>query len=74
MIECNLVDADYLPAMSNQEVLASIADPAYQTELGAYNIEFNVPPRPLPDEPDSDLPAPAADDHAPPATTPAQHG
>jgi hypothetical protein len=33
--------------MSNQEVLASIADPAYQTELGAYNIEFNVPPRPL---------------------------
>jgi hypothetical protein len=28
--------------------LASIADPAYQTELGAYNIEFNVPPRRLP--------------------------
>ncbi len=47
-IECNLVDADYQPAMSNQEVLASIADPAYQTELGAYNIEFNVPPRRLP--------------------------
>ncbi len=47
-IECNLVDADYQPALRNQEVLASIADPAYQTELGAYNIEFNVPPRPLP--------------------------
>jgi hypothetical protein len=47
-IECNLVDADYQPAMTNQDVLASIADPAYQTELGAYNIEFNVPPRPLP--------------------------
>jgi hypothetical protein len=47
-IECNLVDADYQPAMSNADVLASIADPAYQTELGAYNIEFNVPPRPLP--------------------------
>ena len=47
-IECNLVDADYQPAMSNQDVLASIADPAYQTELGAYNIEFNVPPRSLP--------------------------
>src|SRR4051812_25925690 len=47
-IECNLVDGDYQPAMSNQEVLASIADPAYQTELGAYNIEFNVPPRRLP--------------------------
>ena len=47
-IECNLVDADYQPAMRNADVLASIADPAYQTELGAYNIEFNVPPRPLP--------------------------
>ncbi|HYZ69573.1 MAG TPA: glutamate--cysteine ligase, partial [Mycobacterium sp.] len=47
-IECNLVNSDYQPAMTNQEVLRSIADPAYQTELGAYNIEFNVPPRPLP--------------------------
>ncbi|QUR69263.1 glutamate--cysteine ligase [Mycobacterium spongiae] len=47
-IECNLVDADYQPAMSNRLVLDAIADPAYQTELGAYNIEFNVPPRPLP--------------------------
>jgi hypothetical protein len=46
-IECNLVDGSYQPAMSNQDVLAAIADPAYQTELGAYNIEFNVPPRPL---------------------------
>lgn len=47
-IECNLVDADYQPVMSNQDVLAAIADPAYQTELGAYNIELNVAPRPLP--------------------------
>lgn len=46
-IECNLVDAEYQPAMSNRIVLDAIADPAYQTELGAYNIEFNVPPRPL---------------------------
>jgi hypothetical protein len=46
-IECNLVDDNYQPAMSNQDVLAAIADPAYQTELGAYNIEFNVPPREL---------------------------
>jgi gamma-glutamyl:cysteine ligase YbdK (ATP-grasp superfamily) len=46
-IECNLVDDEYQPAMSNQDVLAAIADPAYQTELGKYNIEFNVPPRPL---------------------------
>jgi hypothetical protein len=33
--------------MKNQDVLAAIADPAFQTELGAYNIEFNVPPRAL---------------------------
>jgi hypothetical protein len=46
-IECNLVDDGYQPAMKNSDVLAAIADPAYQTELGAYNIEFNVPPRPL---------------------------
>ncbi|SCX34584.1 glutamate--cysteine ligase [Mycolicibacterium fluoranthenivorans] len=47
-IECNLVDGAYQPALRNAEVLEAIADPAYQTELGAYNIEFNVPPRPLP--------------------------
>lgn len=46
-IECNLVDDAYQPAMTNSDVLAAIADRAYQTELGAYNIEFNVPPRPL---------------------------
>jgi gamma-glutamyl:cysteine ligase YbdK (ATP-grasp superfamily) len=49
-IECNLVDERYQPAMANRKVLAAIADPAFQTELGAYNIEFNVPPRPLPGE------------------------
>ena len=47
-IECNLVDSAYQPAMTNHAVLQAIADPAYQTELGAYNIEFNVPPRRLP--------------------------
>ncbi|MEB3062559.1 glutamate--cysteine ligase [[Mycobacterium] zoologicum] len=47
-IETNLVDADYQPAMANSQVLAAIGDPAYQRELGAYNIELNVEPRPLP--------------------------
>ena len=47
-VELNLVDADWQPAMANAEVLAAIADPAYQTELGRYNIELNVPPSPLP--------------------------
>ena len=56
-IECNLVDADYQPAMSNRFVLDAIADPAYQSELGAYNIEFNVPPRPLAGDTSLDLEA-----------------
>jgi hypothetical protein len=56
-IECNLVDADYQPAMSNRYVLDAIGDPAFQSELGAYNIEFNVPPRPLPGHTGLDLEA-----------------
>lgn len=47
-IELNLVRSDWEPAFANAEVLEAIADPAYQTELGRYNIELNVPPRPLP--------------------------
>ena len=47
-IELNLVDNDYQPRMSNAEVLARIADPGYQTEIGQYNIELNVNPRPMP--------------------------
>jgi hypothetical protein len=47
-IELNLVDTDYQPTMTNAAVLESIADPGYQTELGPYNIELNVNPRPLP--------------------------
>jgi gamma-glutamyl:cysteine ligase YbdK (ATP-grasp superfamily) len=44
-IELNLVDAGYQPFFGNVEVLEAITDPAFQTELGAFNIEFNVPPR-----------------------------
>ena len=46
-IELNLVDDKWQPDMANAVVLAAIADPAYQTELGQYNIELNVPPGPL---------------------------
>jgi gamma-glutamyl:cysteine ligase YbdK (ATP-grasp superfamily) len=47
-IELNLVDDTYRPKFANAEVLEEIADPGYQTELARYNIELNVPPRPLP--------------------------
>ena len=46
-IELNLVDEAYDPAMRNAEVLDRIADEAWQTELGQFNIEINVPPRRL---------------------------
>ena len=44
-IELNLIDDDANPAMRNAEVLGAIADPDFQTELGQFNIEINVPPR-----------------------------
>ncbi|HYN30636.1 MAG TPA: glutamate--cysteine ligase [Dermatophilaceae bacterium] len=49
-IELNLVDEHFDPHFHNAEVLRAIADPGFQTELAQYNIELNVPPRPLPGE------------------------
>ncbi|MBV9594592.1 MAG: glutamate--cysteine ligase, partial [Actinobacteria bacterium] len=46
-IEFNLVDSASDPAMRNAEVLTAIANDAFQTELGQFNIEINVRPRSL---------------------------
>ena len=46
-IELNLVDSGGTPSMRNADVLAAIADPAWATELGQFNIEINIPPRSL---------------------------
>jgi hypothetical protein len=54
-IELNLIDDKADPAMRNAEVLGAIADPDFQTELGQYNIEINVPPRRLAGEENADL-------------------
>src|SRR4051794_17902011 len=43
-VELNLVDDDGDPALKNAEVLEAIANPDFQTELGQFNIEINVPP------------------------------
>jgi gamma-glutamyl:cysteine ligase YbdK (ATP-grasp superfamily) len=43
-VELNLVDECGDPSLKNAEVLAAIADPDFQTELGQFNIEINVPP------------------------------
>ena len=46
-IELNLVDEQGKPSMHNAAVLDAIADPAWATELGQFNLEINVPPRQL---------------------------
>src|ERR1039457_6939077 len=46
-IELNLVDERGMPSMRNADVLAAIADPAWATEVGQFNLEINVPPRHL---------------------------
>lgn len=46
-IELNLVDPQRDPAMANDAALDAIASPAFQTELGRFNIEVNVAPRPI---------------------------
>ena len=46
-IELNLVDSDGNPALKNSEALEAIANPDFQTELGQFNLEINVPPRRL---------------------------
>ena len=44
-IELNLTDEPGDPAMLNAPALEAIADPDFQTELGRFNVEINVPPR-----------------------------
>ena len=44
-IELNLVDDRGEPANVNARVLELVADPAFQTEMGQFNIEINVAPR-----------------------------
>src|SRR5680860_1180924 len=46
-IELNLVDDDGNPSLKNTKALEAIADPDFQTELGQFNLEINVPPRQL---------------------------
>jgi gamma-glutamyl:cysteine ligase YbdK (ATP-grasp superfamily) len=54
-IELNLVDSVGDPALKNTEALEHIADPAFQTELGQFNLEINVAPKQLRDRGFSDF-------------------
>jgi hypothetical protein len=44
-IELNLTDDAGDPAMANAQALEAISDSAFQTELGQFNVEINIPPR-----------------------------
>ncbi|MDQ6840855.1 MAG: glutamate--cysteine ligase, partial [Actinomycetota bacterium] len=44
-IELNLTDSAGDPAMVNAQALELIANPDFQTELGQFNLEINIPPR-----------------------------
>ena len=44
-IELNLTDEAGDPAMKNAAALDAIADEDFQTELGRFNVEINIPPR-----------------------------
>jgi len=46
-VELNLVDTQAAPAPRNAEVLQLLSDPAWATELARFNVEVNIPPRPL---------------------------
>src|SRR5689334_14201006 len=46
-IELNLTDEHGMPSMRNAAALAAIASPAWDTEVGQFNLETNVLPRML---------------------------
>jgi hypothetical protein len=48
-IELNITEETGDPAMANQHVIDLISDPDFQTELGQFNVEINIPPRSLGD-------------------------
>jgi len=60
-IEFSLVDESGTPAMRSPEVLAAIDDPGWAPELGLFNVEVNLAPRPLAGSALADLEHLAAD-------------
>ncbi|MHA6626761.1 glutamate--cysteine ligase [Pseudonocardia sichuanensis] len=47
-VELNLVDHDLAPSLAGADVLRAIGAAQFQSELGRWNLELNLPPRPLP--------------------------
>ncbi|MDN5859633.1 MAG: glutamate--cysteine ligase [Pseudonocardia sp.] len=47
-LELNLVDDQLAPALLGRDVIDALGSDEFQTELGRWNLELNLPPRPLP--------------------------
>jgi hypothetical protein len=47
-VELNLVGKDLAPSLAGADVLDAIGSSQFQSELGRWNLELNLPPRPLP--------------------------
>ncbi|MDN5751310.1 MAG: glutamate--cysteine ligase [Pseudonocardia sp.] len=47
-VELNLVDHELQPSLAGAQVLAALGAGEFQSELGRWNLELNLPPRPLP--------------------------
>jgi hypothetical protein len=47
-VELNLVGHDLAPSLAGASVLDAIGSNQFQSELGRWNLELNLPPRPLP--------------------------
>ncbi|HEY4421373.1 MAG TPA: glutamate--cysteine ligase [Pseudonocardia sp.] len=47
-VELNLVGRDFEPSLTGADVLDAIGSSEFQSELGRWNLELNLPPRPLP--------------------------
>jgi hypothetical protein len=47
-VELNLVGHDLSPSLAGADVLDAIGSTHFQSELGRWNLELNLPPRPLP--------------------------
>lgn len=47
-VELNLVDHELAPVDTGRDVLDALGAPEFQSELGRWNIELNLAPRPLP--------------------------
>lgn len=50
-LEMYIVDSDGYPLYANQEILKDAADPSLTLELNRYNLEFNLPPFALSENP-----------------------